>query len=109
MISFIISLLVTGFLVFILAKILPGVSVESYGAAVGVAIVLGILNAIVRPVIALLSFPITFLTLGLFSFVITAVIILLASAIMGKKFHVDGFLSSLIFGVVLGIARGIIG
>lgn len=109
MISFIISLLVTGFLVFILAKILPGVSVESYGAAVGVAFVLGILNAIVRPVLAFLSFPITFLTLGLFSFVITAIIILLASAIMGKKFHVDGFLSALIFGVVLGIARAIIG
>lgn len=109
MISFIINLLISGFIVFVLAKILPGVSISGYGAAVGLAIVLGLLNAFIRPVLSFLSFPITFLTLGLFSFVITAVIVLIASAIMGNSFHVEGFWYALLFGVVLGLFQSFFG
>ena len=107
--GFIINLLVSALVVFGLANILPGVSVKGYGSAVIVAIVIGLLNAIVKPVLKFISIPVTILTLGLFSFVITAIIILLASAIMGDSFHVDGFWYALLFGVVLGIVNSIIG
>ncbi|GGE97234.1 putative membrane protein [Chishuiella changwenlii] len=107
--GFIINLLVSALVVFGLANILPGVSIKGYGSAIIVALVIGLLNAVVKPILSFISFPITVLTLGLFSLVITAIIILLASAIMGDSFHVDGFLYALIFGVVLAIVNSLIG
>ena len=107
--GFIINLLVSALVVFGFANILPGVSVKGYGSAVIVAIVIGLLNAIVKPVLKFISIPVTILTLGLFSFVITAIIILLASAIMGDSFHVDGFWYALLFGVVLAIVNSLVG
>lgn len=107
--GFIINLLVSALIVFGLSSILPGVSIKGFGSAIIVAIVIGLLNAFIKPILDFLSFPITFLTLGLFSFVITAVIILLASAVMGDSFHVDGFWYALLFGVVLGIVNSAIG
>ncbi|MEG0188912.1 phage holin family protein [Algoriella sp.] len=107
--SFIINLLVSALVVFGLANILPGVSIKGYVSAILVALVIGLLNAVVRPILSFISIPVTILTLGLFSFVITAIIILLASAIMGDSFHVDGFWYALLFGVVLGIVNSIIG
>ncbi len=107
--GFIINLLISGLVVFVLANILPGVSVDGFGSAVILAIVLGILNAVIKPILKFISFPINILTLGLFSFVITAVIILLASWLMGNSFHVDGFWYALLFGVVLGIVQSVFG
>lgn len=107
--NFIINLLISALVVFGLANIMPGVSINGYGTAIIVAIVIGLLTAFVRPILGILTLPINILTLGLFSFVITAVIILLASAIMGDSFHVDGFWYALLFGVVLGIVNSIVG
>ncbi len=107
--SFIVNLFVSALVVFGLANILPGVSVSGFGSAILVAVVIGFLNAFIRPILGFLSIPITILTLGLFSFVITAVIILLASAIMGDSFHVDGFWYALLFGVALGIVNSLVG
>lgn len=107
--NFIINLLVSALVVFVLANVMPGVAISGYGSAIIVAVVIGLLNAIVRPILGILSLPINILTLGLFSFVITAVIILLASAIMGNSFHVDGFWYALLFGVVLGIVNSVVG
>ena len=107
--SFIINLLVSALVVFGLANILPGVSIKGYGSAIIVALVIGLLNAVVKPVLSFISIPVTILTLGLFSFVITAIIILLVSVFLGDSFHVDGFWYALIFGVVLAIVNSIIG
>ena len=107
--GFIINLLVSALVVFGLANILPGVSVKGYGSAIIVAIVIGLLNAVVKPILNFISLPVTILTLGLFSFVITAIIILLASAIMGDSFHVDGFWYALLFGIVLAIVNSLVG
>lgn len=107
--NFIINLLVSALVVFTLANLLPGVSIAGYGSAIIVSIVIGLLTAFVRPILGILTLPITILTLGLFSFVITAVIILLASAIMGDSFHVDGFWHALLFGAVLGVVNSVVG
>lgn len=107
--SFIVNLLVSALVVFGLANILPGVAVSGFGSSILVAVVLGFLNAVIKPVLHILSIPITILTLGLFSFVITALIILLASALMGDSFHVDGFWYAMLFGVSLGIVNSLVG
>lgn len=107
--NFIINLLISALVVFGLANVLPGVAISGYGSAIIVALVIGLLTAFVRPILTILTLPINILTLGLFSFVITAIIILLASSIMGDSFHVEGFWYALLFGVVLGIVNSVVG
>ena len=105
--GFIIKLLLTAVAVVLSAYLLPGVNVAGFGTALIVALVLAVLNAIVRPILVLLSLPITFLTLGLFLLVINALIILLADAIV-PGFEVNGFFWALIFSIILSIITTII-
>lgn len=103
-----INLIVTALIVFLLSKFLPGVSVDGFGSSIIVVIVLAILNFLVKPILQIISIPITILTLGLFLFVINAVIILLCSKMVGG-FHVDGFWAALLFSLVLSIVQSIVG
>lgn len=89
-------------MVFVSAYILPGVKVDSFVTALVVAVVLGIVNAILKPILVLLTLPINLLTLGLFSLVINAVLILLVTA-MVPGFTVAGFWTALVFSVVLSL------
>jgi len=73
-----------------LAYYMPGISVVSFYSALIAALVLGLINALVRPVALLFSLPVNILTLGLFTFVINALMFWLASSIV-KGFYVDGF------------------
>jgi len=100
--NFVINLLVNALAILITAYILPGVEVSNYWVAIVVAVVLGLINAVIRPIILVLTLPINILTLGLFTFVITALLILLASAIV-PGFHVKNFGWALLFGIVLGL------
>lgn len=100
-----ISLLLSTLAVFVTAHILPGVRLEGWTSALIVAIVLGIINAFIRPLLLLLTLPINILTLGLFTFVIIALCVMLASAI-APGFYVDGFWWAMAFGVVLAIING---
>jgi putative membrane protein len=104
---FIINLLLTGIAALLVAYILPGAHIATFGTALLLALVLAILNAVVRPILILLTIPVTILTLGLFLIVIDTLIILLASAILGG-FQVDGFLWALVFSVLLSLVSGII-
>ncbi|WP_068595295.1 phage holin family protein [Vaginella massiliensis] len=107
--SFILNLIISAIVVFVLANILPGVSVSGFGSALILALVLGLLNSIVKPILKIISLPVTIITLGLFSFVITALIILLADKIMGSSFEVTNFWYAMLFGVVLGIVQSVFG
>ncbi len=88
--------------VFAAAYILPDVEVESFTAALVAAIVLGVINAILRPILLILTLPINVMTLGLFTFVINALIILLVANIV-PGFAVNGFIPALILGLVLAL------
>lgn len=82
------------------AWLLPGVDVTSWGAVLLTAIVISVLNNIIRPILIVITLPVTAITLGLFLFVINAIIILMASELV-KGFHVDSFGSALLFSLVL--------
>jgi putative membrane protein len=103
----IIRILLTAVVVFLIAKFLPGVSVAGYGTAVVVALVLALLNLIVKPILVILTLPVTILTLGLFLLVINAIIILLADSFV-SGFGVDGFWIALIFSLLLSIFQSIL-
>ena len=77
------------------AYLYPGVQVASFGSALIAAAVIGLLNMIVRPVLVVLTLPVTIVTLGLFLFVINALLFWAASGLLGG-FHVSGFLAALI-------------
>ena len=94
--NFIIRLLITAISAFLLSKILSGVHFDSFGSTIIFAILLGILNIFVKPILSILSLPITIVTLGLFSFVINALMILLTDYFMSSM-AVDGFLWALLF------------
>lgn len=92
--------------VLIAAYFLPGVVVAGLWSALIVALVLGFLNLTIKPLLVLLTLPINILTLGLFTFVINALMVLLASSIV-KGFSVAGFLNALLFSLILTIVQGI--
>lgn len=87
----------------IVAYLLPGVTVTPLGALV-LAVVLGIINLFIKPVVKLLTLPLTILTLGLFSLVINALFILLASMIV-PGFSVAGFWSAFFFAILLSLVN----
>ncbi|WPO80779.1 phage holin family protein [Flavobacterium sp. KACC 22761] len=99
-------LLVTAALVLLLSNLLTGVVVASFGTAVIVAVVLGLLNIFIKPILVILTLPVTVVTLGLFLLVINAVMILLCTKIVGG-FAVDSFWTALIFSVILSILQSI--
>jgi putative membrane protein len=88
--------------VMIAAYVIPGVTVSSFFAALWVALFLGIVNLLLKPLLILITLPINILTLGLFTFVINGLIILLASSVV-KGFHVSGFWVAVLFSIVLSI------
>lgn len=99
-----ISWIVSAMVVFSIAYIVPGVRVADFTTSLVVALVLGIINAFLKPILLILTLPINLLSLGLFTFVINALLILLVSKIV-PGFVVDGFLTALVFGVILSIAN----
>ena len=105
--NFIIKLLISAIIVFALAYFLPGVHVDNLTSALVVALVLGLLNTFLKPILIFLTIPVTLLTLGLFLLVINAVVILICDYFIAE-FHVDGFLTALIFSVLLSISQSIL-
>ncbi len=93
--------------VLIAAYFLPGVVVAGIWSALIVALVLGLLNLTIKPLLVLLTLPINIITLGLFTFVINALMVLLASSIV-KGFSVGGFLNALLFSLLLTIIQEIL-
>ncbi|MDP1746040.1 MAG: phage holin family protein [Bacteroidota bacterium] len=107
--KFIIQLVISTLAVLISAYLLPGVEIvdNSFFTALIVAAVLAFLNAVVKPIMIILTIPITFLTLGLFLLVINALMILLAAKLV-DDFRVDGFWWALLFSFILSIVTSIL-
>jgi putative membrane protein len=99
---FFVRLIVTALAVYIVANILPGVEVKGGWTAFVVAAVLSLLNAFIKPLLIILTIPITVFTLGLFLLVINALMILLVDSLV-DGFAVNGFWTALLFSIVLTI------
>jgi putative membrane protein len=93
--------------VIISAYLIGGVSVDSILTAIIVALVLGLLNSFVKPILVILTLPITILTLGLFYLVLNVIMIYIADYFIGG-FRVDGFLPALFFSIVLALVGWIL-
>jgi len=101
--KFLIRLLITAAVAYGLSMILtPHIQIDSYSTALIFSLVLAFLNAILKPILIILTLPITILTLGIFLLVINVLIILLAGK-MVNGIHIDGFLWAFIFGILLSI------
>jgi putative membrane protein len=104
----IVNFLITAVLVFVLSKLLaPHVLIRSFTTAIIFTFVLALLNAFVKPIIIILTLPLTIITLGLFLLVINVIIILLADKFV-SGIRIDGFLWAFIFGLLLSIVSAII-
>ena len=107
--KFIIQLIISTLAVLISSYILKGIHIEdnSFYIALKVAAVLAFLNAVVKPIMVLLTIPITFITLGLFLLVINALMILLTEKLV-TGFHVDGFWWALLFSFILSLVTSVL-
>ena len=100
--GFLLIWLVSSLAVGIAAYLLPGVSLTGFFAALVTALILGLINAFIKPVLIILTLPLNILTLGLLTFVINAFLVLLTSALV-PGFHVAGFGWALLFSLVLAL------
>jgi putative membrane protein len=104
----VISWLITTIAILVAAHIIPGIRVDSLGGALVGAAVLGILNAVLKPIFVVLTLPITLITFGLFLFVINALIFWLAGSLL-SGFHVQSFWSALLGSLVVSIVSYLAG
>lgn len=106
--SILINWLVSGLAILVTAYLLPGVHVLSFTSALVAAVVLGVINAFIKPILIILTLPINILTLGLFTFVINALVIILTANLV-PGFKVDGFWWALAFSIVLSLINSFLG
>lgn len=97
-----VHLVVTALLLWLVSVIVPGIHVLNFGYALLAALVLGLVNCLVRPILLIVTLPITILTLGLFLIVINALMLMLTGAIV-PGFKIDGFGAALVGGLLLGL------
>lgn len=102
--KFIIELLLMGAAVAIASYLLPGVEVSSFWSAIIAAVLIALANATIGTILRILTFPINFLTLGLISFIITVLMVLLVDELM-DDFNTEGFFSALVFAIVLALVN----
>lgn len=106
--TFIIHWIIAALAVAITAYLLPGIRVTGFFAAFVTALILGLVNAFVKPVLVVLTLPLNILTLGLFTLVINALMVMLTSAIV-PGFEIRGFWWALLFSIVLSVINYVLG
>jgi putative membrane protein len=106
---FLLTWLGTAVALLITAKIVPGFVVTSFVVALLAAVVIGLVNAFVRPILSILAFPVTLLTFGLFTFVLNALTLWLASVLTPSTgFQIKGFIAAFLGSIVLSIVSSLI-
>ena len=98
--------LVSSLLLYLTAVIVPGFKITSFGRALLAALIVGLLNMFIRPILIFLSLPINIITLGLFVFVINAVILRLAAAML-KGFDISGWIPAIIGAIVMALLNAL--
>lgn len=104
----ILEILLMGLAVFLGARIVPGVTVDGYGTAIIAAVLIALANATIGTLLRIFTFPINFLTLGLVSFIITVLMILLVDRMM-TGFNTTGFLAAALLAIVVAVIKAVFG
>lgn len=94
--------------VYLAAYFVPGIAVSGIKGALVTSVVLGLLNTFVKPFVKMLAFPVNLLTLGLFTIVINALMVMLCEMFVPESFVVSGFVPALVYGVVLVVVSWIL-
>jgi len=107
-IAFLLHLVLSAVLLFVVGRMVSGIEVEDGASAIFGALMLGVANAVIRPILLTLTFPITLVTLGLFVFVVNALMLMLAAAFV-DGFEVKGFGAAIKGVLALGLLNFLIG
>lgn len=107
MVNILVRWLILAVVIIFIAWLIPGISVDNFVTAMLACVVIGLINAFIRPILEFISMPVNFLTLGLFSFVVNALLLWLAGYVT-PGFHVDGFLSALLGSIVLSLLTPVV-
>ena len=105
--GFIIKVLLTAVAAIVAAYLLPGVTIDGIVTALLVGFILSILNSIVKPILVVLTIPITIVTLGLFLLVINAILVFVTDFFV-NGFAVSGFLTAILFSLIVSVVRYIL-
>jgi putative membrane protein len=105
--GFLLRIAVNAFAIYLVGMIVPGIEVEGVWTALGAGLVLGLVNALVRPVLIVLTLPVTILTLGLFLFLLNAFCLWLTSRLV-EGFEVQGFLPAVFGALLVSIVSGVV-
>ncbi len=118
--TLLIRLAINAIALFVAAYFLPGITlganrvpstVNDWVTIVLVALIFGLINAVIKPILTILTLPITILTLGLFIFILNALMLMLTSwvaGLLGLNFHVEGFITALIGSLVISIVSWVL-
>jgi len=99
----IVGLIINALILMGIAFLFDGFQLSGFGAALIASVLLSIMNAIVRPILVILTLPITVLTLGLFLFVISAITLMLTAGLMGSAFVINGFGTAILAAILIAI------
>jgi putative membrane protein len=102
-----ISWIISALAIAIAAYLLPGISVDGAVPALVLAVVLGAINTFIRPILIVLTLPLSIVTFGLFTLVLNTLLIMLAAAFV-PGVAIDGFLWALVFGIVLALVSAVL-
>ncbi|MGZ5222108.1 MAG: phage holin family protein [Chitinophagaceae bacterium] len=105
--NFLLRILITALVAFGLAHFLSGIHVDTFWTALIFALVLAVLNVLIKPILILLTLPLTIITLGLFLFVVNTLVVLLASRFV-RGFSIDNFWWGLIFALLLALITSVV-
>lgn len=110
------SFIATAVALYAAAYFVPGINLQqggdtlsNIGTVLFVALIFGIINALIKPIVSLLSLPITILTLGLFALIINAAMLMLTSYFAGTAFNVEGWIPAIIGSIVISIVGTFVG
>ncbi len=99
------QLLINAAAFYLTAYLIPGITISGWGALFVIAVVWGVLSVLVKPVLVILTLPINILTLGLFTLVINAMLLMITSNLVAG-FHIEGFGTAIIAGIVFSLLNG---
>src|SRR5579872_1265860 len=105
--GFLLRIVITAVVAFALSYILPGIHIETFWTAIKLSLVLAVLNFLLKPILIILTLPITIVTFGFFLFIINALIVWFAGELV-RGFHVDSFMWALVFSLLLSLLTSIL-